>query len=611
MLAYRLSRVHADPRALTEDLTEQIVNEVIDLRHFLIADSLAVESRRLVEETYWELFHGRALDRGQTRERRRFDSWHIALPAAGDAEPLLALRWDRAAGDIFVTRAILCEVHEAVETAPGVIETRPTTGWIRELVGSVAVRDAGCAGRFRDELAGLVLDAIVGASRLPLTSIESPLPQFSLGLLAYGFDERIGEGDWLAPVADRTTPPLDKTRRLEAALRFSARFDVGSVAAKLLHMNPQPERWLRLLGDVFNGASLTPYTDFTTRALQLARRLSAGEPSAFADFLARLTLLLDLHLNAYDLVRFHQGGANYPDALLLDELWREWLRLLDEAPAVFDLGAAGATRRRAVRHLLLRRIEYAGRRVPAAPNSSGDRLRVLPGSGGASAPAGDRVLFTDPVPDRSDLWQLCRDLADPRESHWLGRALFIDRPFGIGKLPGEPDRTPLLSHLLCSRNVAVRRLSLLEPLADRIGGTDLLQTARGELQRFMIAGVPAPRLRHTRPGAASLADAVISADDWLVLKTTRSSLQVLDAAFDWSHSPWLPSRDWRILLPADVSPAPSLVAYDSQVKPIARCACDARGEFRIRGGLEVPIGGLSVRSLRSDEAPIAVPPSFD
>ena len=53
---------------------------------------------------------------------------------------------------------------------------------------------------------------------------------------------------------------------------------------------------------------------------------------------------LGRHLTAYDLVTFHHRGANYPDALLLDDLLRRYLLRIERTPELF-VGDAHRLRR--------------------------------------------------------------------------------------------------------------------------------------------------------------------------------------------------------------------------------------------------------------------------
>jgi len=206
MLEYRHALVAADRRPLTGSIVESVCDDVIAPRHFFVT-KLFLQWSRQNEEPYWEIFHGHALDQAKTRQRARFDSWWVHPGPAN--EPLLALRWDRTNDEIYVTRAIECRVQEGFESAAGVFETSETTKWVRELVGTARTADLKTAGRLRDELSGLLLQAVIGVSRLPLTSLESPLPAFTLGQLAYCFDERSLRQnlendpiDWCCRVAD-------------------------------------------------------------------------------------------------------------------------------------------------------------------------------------------------------------------------------------------------------------------------------------------------------------------------------------------------------------------------------------------------------------------------
>src|SRR5207245_2535109 len=61
---------------------------------------------------------------------------------------------------------------------------------------------------------------------------------------------------------------------------------------------------------------------------------------------------------------------------------------------------------------------------------------------------------------RQLLQQSLADFDCPDEVRELGMALFIDRPLGVGKLPGEPDQTPLMAHAAFSRSLAIRRYGI-------------------------------------------------------------------------------------------------------------------------------------------------------
>lgn len=599
MLAFRPALVRADPRPLTSDMVETIIAEAFHPQNFLIAAGCRVQWRTLVEEPYWELFCGRALDGSQTRERRELRSWWLSLEDGDPHEPLIAIRRDHESNTIHVTRSIQCRVHEGYDAGGGVFETREATKWVRELVGSVSLDEIATAGRLRDELTGLIQLAVVGTSRLPLTSVEAPLPQFTLGQLAYGYDPPTERGlaPWVERLADPALSRFESAKRLEASLRFAAPDELPELAGTLAAIDADPRRWFSLLASVFNGVSLTPYTDFVSQCLTLAEMLGRGQPHLYADFLAGLAMLIDRHLCAYDLVRFHHRGANYPDALLLAELWPRLVELA--SPQQLQ----SSRFRRAVRHALLLRLEYEGLRVPDRPTSIGDNARVLPAphlpldEQQIHAPhRRPRRLFDDPLPDEPIVWDVLRDLDEPTELQQLGTALFLHRPFGFSKDPAEPDQTPLVSHRLLSRMVAERRLRALSGHADRIGGKPVVQRWLGELKTIEIAGLPLQAFGGTpKPGVVSLHDAAQSADDWIAISTTRSSLRSIADVLEWAEP-----LDWLLVLPDPDGTPNRLAAYDSYRRLVARLDVDGTEGFVHRGGVELPRGGLRIHRPAGD-----------
>src|SRR5208283_4168384 len=62
---------------------------------------------------------------------------------------------------------------------------------------------------------------------------------------------------------------------------------------------------------------------------------------------------------------------------------------------------------------------------------------------------------------RDLLRQSIDDLRHFAELRELGMALFLDRPLGAFKRPGEPDQTPLLSYEAFSSSIARERLRYL------------------------------------------------------------------------------------------------------------------------------------------------------
>jgi hypothetical protein len=613
MLAYRPALVSADPRPLTSELIEKVGSEVSASEHFLTVAPLKLHWSRVVEEPFWEVYHGRALDRSQTREHRRFESWWGSVEGGDRSEPLLAIRWDRDAGVIHVSRAIECRVREGYQSGPDVFDARDVTKWVRELVGTVSIAACRTAGRLRDELSGLMLDAVVGTSRLPLTSLESPLPAFTLGQLAYSYADATrdsADGDpyrWAERFRDPQLIPFERAKLLESLVRCTSA-DIDVLAKILLEIDPRIDSWTALVFAVFNSASLSPYTDFVPRILALVRQLTNAFPDQRADFLARLVLLIDRHLGAYDLVKFHHRGANYPDALLLEELWRDLLELIREHPHLFitDPAERGVRRRRrAVRHALLLRLEYAGHRVPDWPTSIGENARIMPppfhplSEEQIHAPQRrTRRLFELTPPDDAAIWSVLRDLSDPRELQELGTALFLHRPFRSAKQPGEPDRTPLVSHLLFSRSVAERRLAAVARFDHQKHDSNQWIAGLGELQ---VDGRP---LRDAggspRPGIVSLHDAFLTADDWIALRTTRSSLRDLETAFAWPVD-LAPARDWRLVIPD----GHGLIALGNDLQCLCRVAVDLTNGYVCRGGVEVPTSGLVVSRESEDEVRVS------
>jgi hypothetical protein len=112
--------------------------------------------------------------------------------------------------------------------------------------------------------------------------------------------------------------------------------------------------------------------------------------------------------------------------------------------------------------------------------------------------------------------------ADPRE---FGMATFLDRPLGTMKRSGEADGTAMLSYEAFSRRLAQRRLNEMIELR--------LPSPVRELPE--IAGYPvAKMLGHAREGVVALEDAKKVALDFVVTRTTRSSLDRLIGQYDWS-----------------------------------------------------------------------------
>src|SRR5205807_4560084 len=156
--------------------------------------------------------------------------------------------------------------------------SRETRKWVRELAGTMVLTEFATPGEVRDELICLLFQAMVGASRLALTSVEGPLPAFSLGELAYVY----------RPAASGTQPMssfrhliqeglheelnwLEKTKLLEAVLRSITKAEEREAAdlfvSRWYSLGHDDHQLAGLCRNLFNEAALTPYTELVDRAL--------------------------------------------------------------------------------------------------------------------------------------------------------------------------------------------------------------------------------------------------------------------------------------------------------------------------------------------------------
>lgn len=573
--------------------------DAIAPRHFFVGNGLELEWEHVEAENIpWEIYKGRLLDASQTRERRTFKAWNVySIDEFGrSTEPLLALKLDTETGEIHVVRAILCYAWEAYDAGENVILSQETQKWVRELVWSTRPT-ASYHGRglergevrqfFHFDLLRGILKAVIGTSRLPLTSVQSPHPFFSLGRLAYFHTrERTSHGpvhSWrdLAARIGSSVPHSFETflefflravpsqEVQEAATTWMDRFTshwhdttvrMRSQATYISKEGTQhferkiadpardaAELLIREFLSLFNSVALTPYTDFVTKVfafvdvLQTRGRLNEND---VAKFLAALLHKLSRHLTAYDLVTFHHRGANYPDALLLDSALKAYLRLVERFANLFQPSDGGEKEekykrflRRALRQACILRYLYEGHLVPDEPTSPGENLRVLPPPH-VRVPEAQitnltertkRLYEGDPLARylgeqaRLILSQSIADLRQPHELRELGMATFLDRPLNAGKQPTEPDGTILLSYQAFSRTVARKRLA---QLASR--GLIRDQAEQELLERTIdsleIPGIPVRELSGLdRPAIISLGDALRVADDFVLLRTTSGT----------------------------------------------------------------------------------------
>src|SRR5262249_9788265 len=137
----------------------------------------------------------------------------------------------------------------------------------------------------------------------------------------------------------------EKTKLLETFLHAIPANEIPEAAslfvARWANLGHTPADLTKLLQSLFNEVSLTPYTDLTDKTLAFLdalERQGTLDAAAAADFLGYLLRQLGRHLTAYDLVTFHHRGANYPDALLLDGVLKDYLARVEHRPGLF-LGA--------------------------------------------------------------------------------------------------------------------------------------------------------------------------------------------------------------------------------------------------------------------------------
>jgi len=628
---------------ITLDEVRTLVSDALHPGHFFTGNRMHLDfTHAAAEATYWEILHGRLLDPPFTSQRMAFETWHVWMndESGRSAEPVISVRLDELTQQIHVTRAVQCFAWEGYHAGDNVYLSREMRKWQRERVGFTVISQFQSLDDLRDELICLLFRAVVGTSRLPLTSLEAPLPAFSLGELAYFHRAHLSASELgTAPMrgfhdlAERgfhsDLAPVERAKLLETALHATPMAEMNAAMDLLLarwrQFGNTDVEFISVLRDLFNEVALSPYTDLVEKALGLLdvlERVDRIGPSAVIDFLCHLLRQLGRHLTAYDLVVFHHRGANYPDALLLDAVLKALFRRIENGPLPFLDGPGDdeaarnrkRLRRRGLRQGWLLRSHYEGHAVPDAPTSEGENARVLPAphirvpeEQIARIQRRTKRLFEgDSLADRLTptvrdvLCQSITDLQLPGELQELGMAIFLDRPLGVGKDPLELDQTMLLSYEAFSRSIAQHRL---DELASRRGlldeeGREQLQSA---LRNLAVTGVAVDSLHPpSRSGFASLLDARKAADDFLLLRNTRRTANALldfpelHAAAKERGLDFLLSGERFLLIQGhgDQSSRDCLTLFDAQLRPRARFVVDCRGGYVFRGGVEYPAGGL-------------------
>lgn len=622
---------------------ESLITQVTSPGHYFQGPRLNLEWQSAHEEqTFWEIFRGHVLDQTQTRLRRTFTAWNVYSVENGQraAEPLLAVKLDAEAGQIHVTRSIFTRAWEGYNAGGNVYQSRETNKWLRELVGSIHLNQYANLDAIRDELTGLLFRAVIGTSRLPLTSLESPLPAFSLGELMYcthaaplpeeSVQVTLKSWQELLQKAFRDgQTPLEEAKFCEFLLRATPAEDLDAMARALFNrwqqIGRRAEELPQLLRTVFNEVALSPYTDFVDKTLAVGQIWVENGLLSTADWVDFLNYVLRQnarHLTAYDLITFHHRGANYPDALFLNAALRTYLVLVDRFPELF-LSASGESgpqtttkrlRRRALRQGWLLWHLCKGLPVPEVPTSSGENLRILPApfvrvpEDQIEQPAkrrrrlfADEELETSLGPGaRAVLQESITDLAHPAELEELGMAVFLERPLGIGKHPAEPDRTLLLSYEAYSRSIAGRRLAFL---------VEMLRLFPDEITR---AAVTCPALtgvsveRGQRPGIVSLSDMYRAASDFELLRTTPRAVRDFLRQFDFEQVRQRFRLDFlnpgkRLLIVGEPS-RNVLAIFDDRGRRRLELEIDLSEGYRSRAGEEYPARGFRVLHIWDAEA---------
>ncbi len=189
------------------------------------------------------------------------------------------------------------------------------------------------------------------------------------------------------------------------------------------------------------------------------------------------------------------------------------------------------------------------------------------------------------------------DLAEPSEWRELGTGVFVERPFGWGKAPGEPDLTPLLAHEAYSHSIANRRLQELQRLAEESSLEPVLWARLHSHPQ--VEGIPAAQVAEPDRPTVSLADARRVADDFVIQQTLRRGLEDVADAFHWKAlRGFVEPKDIRLIVRLRGIQEESVLAFfDRNLTRRLETVTDLSQGFHVRRGRELPIAGLRLLGL--------------
>lgn len=529
----------------------------------------------------WEIFRGQLVSPDLTRIEKCVASWDLFLtgPHQEPAGPVLAVRWIVDADEVCVTRGFA--IHGVKTLAEGnVITTQPAIRWTEELIASRTLGPA-TAEVLVAWLERSLLLALIGTSRLAITSTESPHPAWSWGQCHYLL------GTWSSPDGwwTRESDPWLERGRLAGCdfeLRRTDPLQMPAAATRIVAGaidGGHEAAFADTLRGLFGELALTPAHHLLANLMALLGvwRERTPDGATWTELMADMVRQLSRHLTAFDLRRFHNQGANYPDAILIDGFVKLLLPRSAEPATAEPLMTACRLRR-----------ELEGLPVPDEPTSPGDLMRVRPGGDPGQLEkqivdpaARQRRLFdADPLAPLLpahllELWRHHR--LDVKE---LGLALFLDRPLGVPKVAQRVavDRTPLVSYLAFSHSLASKRLAALAEWGWL--GTDQAAELRAQLGQLVVPGIPVAELPlpQPRPGVVCLEDARRAAADFAVIAITERGRRelladaVANAPAEEALLAWLRSRECRLILRSPrprlmAEPQAYLTAYDRSLRP--------------------------------------------